>query len=657
MPELRRARTDHARKHWRAIDSLFRLKSMKLTSNPVRTIFGVFILVSLVCSLPQQGAAKADTPAAVRKRIVVGPNILASRDGDFYHAELMVAVNPKNPKNLVGAAITPTAGDGGAACRAYTSFDGGYTWNTSVFPEEVQFGGGDPQVAFSPHGTAYFTSLVMVKDDVGRTRAAVYFYRSEDGGRTWSKPADLGYSYDHPQIIVDNSYGKFAGRIYIGVLYGHNPSTLGVFRSDDDGRTFTGPVKVVDGGKEGVIVTSLVVLSDGTLGMTYESAEIDQNKAKQPRDEGVWIVTSTDGGITYSSPVKVATFRAASNEDPLNSLNTPPTFVSDTESTRFKDRIYGAFCDYTTGKPRLLFTYSSDRGRTWTQPKQFDSTLPADAVQYQPALAVNRDGVFGALWFDSRGLDGTARYNAYFAASDDGGETFLPAAKLSWKPSDRWGAGNLAFSPLQFKSKTDTPRVNFLSAAMRWSNGGDYMGLVADSNGTFHPFWADGRTGTFQAMTNQVQVVASDAALQSKAAAASTTADLTSRVEFIFDRPSYDPATRELLLPIRLKNVSDEPISKPITATVKGFGSSIGTDMTGEKAPLILNSENGKNQVGASIDYSPALRDWESLNPGTETEAVVWRLRLGADPSSSPESSSLLWSLLLNLTGNVPVHK
>jgi len=214
------------------------VRNMKQIRRLILAIICLTVGCEGVCVAQSETAPAQEAPGGANVKVIVGPNILASRDGNFYHAELMVAANPKNPKNLVGAGITATQADGGPACKTYVTFDGGYTWSASALPEQVQFGGADPQVAFSPHGTAYFAALAMVRDEKGRGRAALHFYRSEDGGRTWLKPADLGGSYDHPQIVVDKTYGPYAGRIYIAVLYGYDYS-LGIFRSASSARMTT----------------------------------------------------------------------------------------------------------------------------------------------------------------------------------------------------------------------------------------------------------------------------------------------------------------------------------------------------------------------------------------------------------------------------------
>src|SRR5262245_47429883 len=212
---------------------------MKLMKSVRSFLFISLVVVVLAASVKSEES---------NSKIVVGPNILVSRDGDIPHVELIAASNPRNAKSILGASITQSSATGGWSSKTYSSVDGGITWTHVSLPELHESGALDPQVGFGTQGTAYFSAIRMVKDEKGQTRGGLIFYRSEDNGLTWQKPADLGYSYDHPIMGVDHTKGAYSGRIYISVLYGYPVYTVGIFRSDDDGRSFIGPVEASNGG-------------------------------------------------------------------------------------------------------------------------------------------------------------------------------------------------------------------------------------------------------------------------------------------------------------------------------------------------------------------------------------------------------------------------
>jgi hypothetical protein len=583
-------------------------------------------------------------------RIVVSPDMLVSRDGDIPHVELMVAANPTNPNNLVGAAITNTRPDGGWACKAYASLDGGNRWIASSFPDQVEWGGSDPQVAFGVHGTAYFTALNMQKDEQGNTHSYLYLSRSEDGGIHWQPGSNLGYSYDHEQITVDRTFGKFAGRVYLGVLHGYPVYRVGVFRSDDDGRTFTGPVDAASGeGRVGINVVNLLVLSDGSLFVPYNDFDFMPELRKNHRPSGMWFIASSDGGVTFSQPRRINEQRHNPDRD-AGSLSTFPVYAVDNQSDKFRDGLYVVWNDYRFGKSRLLFSYSTDRGMAWTEPRLLDPSVPDSAVQFQPMMVVNKQGAIGVTWFDSRNSTDGNGFDEYFSTSTDGGGSFLPPVRVSSETSNPAGSGNLAISPHFATLKINPPdqligknRISLLSARSRWGNGGDYMGLTADATGAFHPFWADSRTGTFQIHTAVVKVEQPEESAEgatkqfpgSERLVPKVKTDVTDRVEFVFDPTRYNAATNELELPIRLRNKSQQTIYSPIVVRIEGFGSGMGDGLK-EYSPTILNASDGKPGNGATYDYTKALGSEDSLDPSSATGAVVWKLKV-KDPEKIPD--------------------
>jgi hypothetical protein len=586
-------------------------------------------------------------------RIVVGPNILVSRDGDVPHVELILAASPKTTKNLLGGAITATRPNGGWACKAYSSTDGGATWKASEFPEQVKWGGGDPYAVYTAQGTALFVALTTNKNEKGRDCASMHTWRSEDGGETWLPATEIpcGPSWDHEQVIVDYTKGKYAGRIYIAALYDYPVYRVGVFRSEDDGRTWTGPVEAANGGGTiGINDVTPMVLSDGTLVVPYGDFPFrpEDRPSKGRAKSNFWTVSSTDGGVTFAKPQKSVT-QVYNLDDKETQLAGFGKFAADTESKAYRDRMYVAWEDARHGRPRILFSRTLDRGKTWSAPRVLDDAIPKAAAQWQPAIAVNKDGVVAVTWYDTRDSVANGKFHQYFAASLDGGETFQPTVRVSSEASNPKGEGNSQLLPNSWVHE-GVISLSFISAASRWGSGGDYMGLAADKDGVFHPFWADARSGTFQIYTAKVKVeippkpekgaVAGGAASAPAPSEAPpppkpslVEAPLTDKVEFIFDPTRLDLDTKQFDLPVRLQNVSSQPIYGPIRLEVLGYGfpkyeSEHDRKERAENAPSALNSSNGKPKEGAVWELGGAIAGAEALEPGAITNPVVLRFQL-----------------------------
>ena len=620
----------------------------------IRSLGSVVLLAAAALPL-----AAADAP-----RVVVGPNMLVSRDGDFPHIELIVAANPKNVKNLVGGAITYTRPNGGTACRAYATLDGGATWHASEFPEQVEWGGGDPYVAFTPQGTALFCALTMAKDEKSQQRAFMHVWRSEDGGRTWQqKPADLGCSYDFEKMAVDPTTGRFAGRVYIAALYGYPVYRVGLFRSADDGRSWTGPVEVTNGGGTiGVGAVTVLILSDGTVVIPIVKYEFQPEKVKKTGTitRPMSLMLSSDGGVTFTPPREAPA--AVLNQDDPSWRDTAgiEAFAADVGSKEYRDRIYMAWSDSRRGRPRIVFSRSEDRGLHWSEPILVDGGVPKETIQFQTVVAVNKDGVIGVTWYDTRGSKDGSQFDEYFAASVDGGRSFLPSVRVSSASSGFRGPGNLRMDPFVFDHKEEI-HLSLISAVSRWPSGGDYLGLTAERDGVFHPLWADARSGTFQAYTAEVSVelpagekpatgASAAAPPEPSKPAPRTNRLLRGRVEFVFDPTRYDGAARESEIPVRLRNVSNEPIYPPLTLEITGFGfNDPDVPKDDSPAPTVVNAANGKTGVGAVFDFSGALGNQAVLEPGALTSPVVIRLRF-EDPAKIP-------SIRLKVEGSVEEGK
>jgi len=587
----------------------------------VRTTPAILLAVSAVAFSEVQGQV----------RLAVGPNVLVSRDGDVSHVESAVAANPGDSLNLVATAITFTLPQGGYVNKTYATFDGGFSWYDARLPEDRDLGSVDPKVAFSPRGTALQVGLVQ----------GMSVYRSEDGGRSWLAPARLGRGYDRVAIAVDRSTGPTAGQIYVTGNLDAGPR---LHRSVDDGRTFDAPVTL-----PGIVVTDVLVLSDGAVLVplyTGPDLRLPENRGNPLASYGT--VVSTDGGATFGTlrsgfqqqrygPDSTLRRRRAGS---IVGDNTA-TFAADVRSTRYRDRVYAAFPDmrWTRGKPRIAVVWSSDGGLTWSAPSMVDASAPASASQFLPAIAVNDSGAVGVMWLDTRASAADDAYDVFYSASLDGGQTFLPAVRVSSETSRPAGAGNVRPGLGRLRYAGDTLIMDFLSGYSRWRDVGDYVGLTSDAKGVFHPVWPDSRTGTFQLQTARIELI-------SDAPSVVVMDTVTRPVGIVLDPSRFDAATRELVVPVRIRNTTADTLFPPIVATLTSVGDTMlvrSGYMRPEDVVTIVNAPNARPGAGASFDFSRALGTLGLLAPGAVSGAVDVKLRV-----ATPAASGLRWRMLVS---------
>jgi len=273
-----------------------------------------------------------------------------------------------------------------------------------------------------------------------------------------------------------------------------------------------------------------------------------------------------------------------------------------------------------------MFSYSQDRGQHWSAPREIHAIPGLNSAAFQPAVAVNNQGIVGVEWFETRDRRHADSFDLYFAASRDGGSSFTAPVRVSSQTSFPQGNNNLAPFAMENREK-GSMSLYFLSPLNRWSGGGDYIGLAADARGAFHAFWPDARDGTYQVYTAAIMV--GDAPRPS--AAGMTPANVTEKVEFVFERVSYNAATREAIVPVRIRNISSQTLYPPLRVEIKALKR---PDLTEQDAgslsstPVLLNASNTGRGAGAMFDYSRSLGSLKSLPPGGVSDVVLWKMRL-----------------------------
>ncbi|HLA11364.1 MAG TPA: sialidase family protein [Pyrinomonadaceae bacterium] len=527
--------------------------------------------------------------------------------------------------------------------RVYYSKDGGNSWDQASLPGAR--GTHDEQVAFGPSGTAFYLTIGPIRPAEPQQIIA---YRSENGGVTWTGPMPLPFM-DHPQVIVDHRSARFKGNVYLSGLYHakEHPKPdyhLGLIRSTDDGRTWTGPVDFANSHTSahlGLLSKTPIVFTDGEVFIPFhdfpnplhakgkEEAQKRGNSANH-----YWFVTSQDGGETFSTPKRLVVDGGKELAGARGAF-----YAADNSDGPFRDRVYAVWFDriyrprpreardadgrFETAPARLFITYSADRGKSWAMPQMVSAAPTGDQV-FAPSIAVNKAGAVAVSWYDTRDTPKdheSPLLSRYIAVSINGGKSFLPAVRVSSAPTD--GEAN---SKHALYSRAYETNIRFMSGG--YIDGTDYLGLVADSEGTFHVLWEDGRTGSSQIWVARVRV---EKDIGPKSAMRELIdADVTDRVQAVLD-PNFDVSPEgRILLPIRLKNKSDEPIYGPLKVEVVQLYQPV--------APSgILNSTNGKTGLGAIYDYTPALGDFEFLPPGGISEGLVWQFSTPALNGGLPQ--------------------
>jgi hypothetical protein len=193
------------------------------------------------------------------------------------------------------------------------------------------------------------------------------------------------------------------------------------------------------------------------------------------------VQTSANSGRTFSEPFAITAT--------LGERKGYFHLVSDTQSSKFKDRLYFVrAAGYGGSFDGILLNYSNDKGRTWSPDRRvdlFDENGKGKAMV--PSIAVNADGIVGISWVDSRNDPTRNKTDIYFTISMDGGESFL--------------------RPVRITEVSSNPRSEKNSdVANKFPGGGHYLGLTARLDDSFQLVWSDSRNGFFQLQTCNVVV-------------------------------------------------------------------------------------------------------------------------------------------------------
>jgi len=440
--------------------------------------------------------------------------------------ENTICASSSNPRQLligvmqaVNENVTVTTADTPADSDVdyYTSSDEGASWRLAL---QVRHNlTNDPTCAFGPDGTMYaMAEWPLVAHDASPNRpfpryivgSALALFESIDTGKHWiqidqtiAENNRMSWGFDRPWIAVDQSSARWRGTVYWAVRY-----TVFIISKTIFGRTWVAPPggdgeyigRVAAHGTvihksnlmrfyDSVLMTGqLGVLSDGTI----VSAMMDSGNGRDvlglplPPAGTLWALVSTDGGRTVTR--KVIGNRKMLNGDGIHHLPEAhwlPAVAVDRSSGPFRDRVYVAWTEASTGRKQIWVTHSIDvRKGKWASPRVVDDSRPFDPHRLwlgpnnmNQAIAVNDKGVVGLFWGDRRN-NPHGGYQPRFMASLDGGRTWSASVPVT-------------------KKSVSSPG---------FTEPGDHWGMTADAAGVFHPVWLAPYQKNNQVFTTSITV-------------------------------------------------------------------------------------------------------------------------------------------------------
>ena len=354
---------------------------------------------------------------------VLFPDITVNQDtAGAPQNETAIAVDPNNPNRVVAAANdyvtrtwacdvngTPCSALGDGYSGTYFSNDGGQTWSgVSSDPQHLgtlipgvtrlaggQYdAGGDPALAFDSRGNVYYAGLGFNRTSAPNT-VAVNKGTFDNGGQlTWSMPTFINQT-TAPSTLNDKEWiaadwhvsSPFRDRVYVSwTRFLFNPSQgfytqspIFFAYSSDGGQTFSEPQNI-----SGNVLydqgSRPIVGYDGSVYVVFEGAK------RLSTLDSTYIAKSTDGGETFSKPVKIADLQdvipLANTAFRVNSFpagaSAPNGDLYVAWSTLMSDS--GGLCPTRTNSnchSTTVYSKSMDDGATWSSPVAIFPTLDA----------------------------------------------------------------------------------------------------------------------------------------------------------------------------------------------------------------------------------------------------------------------------------------
>lgn len=285
-----------------------------------------------------------------------------------------------------------------------------------------------PRVALAPRDPRrVFVLWQEIIFSGGSHGGEMLFARSADGGRTFSAALNLSNSVPgdgkgriNRDIWHNGSYDLVAGPDdTLFAAWTEYDGPLWFSRSTDGGRSFSRPLRVAGTHTAPARAPSLAAAADGGVYLAWTHGE----------DAGadIHLAVSQDGGASFSAPARVA---------PSKTYSDAPKLAVDAAGglhLAYAESAGGPFSRY-----EVRYTRSRNGGRSFDEPRPISSPLPDGFVSAAfPSLAIDAKGRVLVLWELHAANSGMPRGLGMSASVD--GNAFTPPEVVPGSADPRGG--------------------------------------------------------------------------------------------------------------------------------------------------------------------------------------------------------------------------
>jgi len=441
----------------------------------MKHIFFILFILFISCH-----TERVVTNIATQKSVYKNIKIIESDAFITGSCEPSIAINPKNPKNIVA---------GNVMNDYHYSFDGGATWNSEKLQSKYGVFG-DPCIVADWDGYFYYLHLANPDGKAYSSKSflnQIVIQSSQNGGKTWDIGTGIGKNEPTQQDKEWAVVHPTTGQLYVTWTefdkYGSkNPlhkSRIRFATSIDKGKTFSQAITISalegdaiddDGTTEGAVPA---VDREGTIYVAW---------AYQSK---IYFNKSMDNGITWmEKEQEIAQQPMGWTQDipGVGRCNGMPVTAVDISNSEHKGSVYINWTDQRNGTDNtdVFLMKSTDKGNTWSAPFKVnqDNTQTHQFFTWMSVDPVT--GFIYIIYYDrSRFKD--SRTDVMLAISKDGGASF----------------SNQMISDSPF---TPISSVFF----------GDYNNIAA-YNGIVRPIWTRYENGKLSVWTALIEVSPSTA--------------------------------------------------------------------------------------------------------------------------------------------------